>query len=105
MTLKYRDQPVGIHRIDLLVENKIIIELKAVKKLEDIHYATALSYLKAARVPVALLLNFNAPTLTIRRFAHSIFRINAEARKGGNTEELFRFVRDEDRDLKPNAIA
>ena len=69
-----------------------------------IDFATALPYLKAARVPVALLLNFNAPTLTIRRFAHSIFRTNAEARKSGNTEELFKFARDEHSDLKSNAI-
>lgn len=100
VTPTFRDKPVGVHRIDLIVENKIIVELKAVRKFEDIHYATVLSYLKAARVPVALLLNFNAPTLTIRRFAHSIFRVNAETRKGGNTEGLVKFVRDEDNNLE-----
>jgi GxxExxY protein len=43
------------------------VELKAVKKLEDIHLATVLSYLKATNCGLGLLLNFAAPTLDIRR--------------------------------------
>ena len=56
-----------MHRLDLLVEKKIIVELKAVKELTDIHFAQLRSYLKAAGLRVGLLLNFAKPTLEIRR--------------------------------------
>ena len=58
---------VGIHRLDLVVENEIIVELKAVKSLEEIHFAQVRSYLKATGLHVGLLMNFNAPKLTVRR--------------------------------------
>jgi GxxExxY protein len=58
---------VGLHRLDLVVEKAIILELKAVKAFEDIHYAQLKSYLKATGLHVGLLLNFNAPTLAIKR--------------------------------------
>ena len=45
----------------------IIVELKAVKALEDIHYAQLKSYLKATGLHVGLLLNFNSPTLIVKR--------------------------------------
>lgn len=58
---------VGLHRLDLIVANKIVVELKAVKAFEDIHFATLKSYLKATGLHTGLLLNFNAPTLVIKR--------------------------------------
>ena len=58
---------VGLHILDLVVQGQIIVELKAVKALEDIHFAQVKSYLKATGLHVGLLLNFNAPTLTIKR--------------------------------------
>lgn len=58
---------VGLHRLDLVVGDEIILELKAVKALEDIHFAQLRSYLKATGLKVGLLLNFNAPTLLIKR--------------------------------------
>jgi GxxExxY protein len=58
---------VGLHRLDLLVEGEIILELKAVKAFEEVHFAQLRSYLKAAGLRVGLLLNFNAPTLVIKR--------------------------------------
>ncbi len=58
---------VGLHRLDLVVSDQIILELKAVKALEDIHFAQLRSYLKATGLRVGLLLNFNAPTLIIKR--------------------------------------
>ena len=96
LNLKYRNQPVGIHCLDLIVENTIVIELKAVKRFEDVHYATVLSYLKASGLPVALLLNFNAATLSIKRFANSLNRFITEARKSGSTEKVVEFLRDHD---------
>jgi GxxExxY protein len=51
-------------RIDLLVQNEIILELKAVEKLMPIHQAQLLTYMKLARKSVGLLINFNVPLLT-----------------------------------------
>jgi GxxExxY protein len=58
---------LGIQRLDLVVAEQVIVELKAVKALEDIHFAQLRSYLKATRLRTGLLLNFNAPTLMIKR--------------------------------------
>jgi GxxExxY protein len=63
----FEGEDLGIHRLDLVVGAEIVVELKAVKALEDIHYAEVKSYLKATGLRVGLLLNFNAPTLVIKR--------------------------------------
>jgi len=63
----FEEEEVGLHNLDLIVEGRIIVELKAVKNLDDIHFAQVKSYLKATRLHIGLLLNFNAPTLTIKR--------------------------------------
>jgi len=68
--IKYQGIDIGTHRLDLLVENKIILELKAVKELADIHYAQLRSYLKATGLKVGLLLNFAKPTLEIKRIVN-----------------------------------
>ena len=65
--IEYLGIEVGIHRLDLVVENQIIIELKAVKELTDVHFAQLRSYLKATDLKIGLLLNFSKPTLEIRR--------------------------------------
>jgi GxxExxY protein len=58
------------YRIDLLVENSVIVELKAVEEIAPIHQAQILSYMKLSGCPVGLLINFNVPVLTqgIKRF-------------------------------------
>jgi GxxExxY protein len=58
---------VGVHFLDLLTGGEIVIELKAIKALEDVHFAQVRSYLKATGHRVGLLLNFNAPTLVVKR--------------------------------------
>ena len=63
----FENEEVGLHRLDLIVGSEIIVELKACKDLDDIHYAQVKSYLKATGLHVGLLLNFNAPTLVIKR--------------------------------------
>ena len=63
----FEEVPVGLGRIDLIVANEIVVELKAVDRLRDIHFAQLKSYLRATRLRVGLLFNFNAPTMTIRR--------------------------------------
>jgi GxxExxY protein len=63
----YRGQPIGEHRLDLIVQWKVIVELKAISELERIHFAIVRSYLKAAALDDALLLNFASTRLTIKR--------------------------------------
>ena len=53
--------------MDLFVSRRVVVELKACKNVEDIHLATARSYLKATGASLALLLNFAKPTLEVRR--------------------------------------
>jgi GxxExxY protein len=65
--IEYHGIPVGLHRLDLLIQNEVIVELKAVKELADIHFAQLRSYLKATGMKVGLLLNFSKPTLEVRR--------------------------------------
>lgn len=71
VTVIFEGEEVGQHRLDLIVEDQIVVELKAVKALEDTHFAQVKSYLKATRLNVGLLLNFNAPLLVIKRIVLS----------------------------------
>ena len=66
-SIQYRDVEVGLHRVDLLVEGALIVELKAVSGLEDIHFAQVRSYLKALGLKHGLLLNFASMPLAIKR--------------------------------------
>jgi GxxExxY protein len=63
----FENELVGRARIDLVVAHEIIVELKAVETLRDVHYVQLKSYLRATRLKVGLLLNFNASTLLIKR--------------------------------------
>jgi len=65
--VNYDGHKVGEHRLDMMVEDTIVVELKAVKDLEDIHFAIVKSYLKASGKSYGLLLNFAKPTLEIKR--------------------------------------
>lgn len=67
--VRYRDVLVGEYVADLLVENKVLVELKAAQGLEDVHYAQCLNYLKATGFEVCLLLNFGKPELQVRRIS------------------------------------
>ena len=67
IVIVFEGEEVGLHRLDLIVDEQIIVELKAVKALEDIHYAQLKSYLRATGLHVGLLLNFNSPTLVVKR--------------------------------------
>jgi len=66
--LFYKDHQIGEHRLDFLVEDLVLLELKAIHALEDIHFAIGRSYLKATGLHDGLLLNFATIPLTIKRF-------------------------------------
>ena len=65
--LFYRDHQIGEHRLDFLVEDKIIVELKAIEALENVHFAIVRSYLKASGLADGLILNFSTMPLTVKR--------------------------------------
>jgi GxxExxY protein len=71
-TVWYDGVVVGAYTADLLVENLVLVELKATKALDPIHNAQCLNYLKATGLPLCLLLNFGKPRLEIKRFANSL---------------------------------
>ncbi|HWI51130.1 MAG TPA: GxxExxY protein [Symbiobacteriaceae bacterium] len=70
--IHYKGDMVGTHVLDLVVANAVVVELKAVKELADIHKAIVLSYLAATGLPVALLLNFSQRRLDHKRLARTI---------------------------------
>jgi GxxExxY protein len=59
----YREKCLYVHRLDLVVEERLMIELKAVDRLHPVHVAQALSCLRISKLPLCLLMNFNAPVL------------------------------------------
>jgi len=63
----YKGHDVGIHRIDILVENTIIIELKTVESLSKAHYSQVRSYLKATGLNLGILVNFSKEKADFRR--------------------------------------
>jgi GxxExxY protein len=63
IVVRYRGAPIALHRVDLLVCESVIVELKVLRGLEELHYAQVLSYLKATGLRVGLLMNFGGPTL------------------------------------------
>lgn len=66
--VEYKGKIVGEYYADIVVENQIIIELKAVKSLQKIHEAQLLNYLKATDYKIGLLVNFTHPKAEIKRF-------------------------------------
>jgi GxxExxY protein len=67
LLVRFRGEVVGEYFADLLVEGKVIVELKAVKALAPEHQAQIINYLKATGIEVGLLINFGNPKLEYRR--------------------------------------
>jgi GxxExxY protein len=67
MPIYYEDVEVGTRRADFIVENKVMVELKAVIKLEDVHLAQGLNYLQAYKIDKGLLINFGSTSLEVKR--------------------------------------
>ena len=66
----YKNQPVGTYRLDLIVENKIILEFKAVGALNDVFKAQLLAYLKAANFQLGILINFGTARVEYKRITN-----------------------------------
>ncbi len=71
MPIFYDNQQIGTRRVDFLVEEKVMVELKAVSRLEDVHLAQAINYLEAYHLEIGLLINFGARSLEWKRVINS----------------------------------
>ncbi len=69
IAVRHKGQMVGEYFAEILVEDAVLVELKAVGALEDFHMAQCLNYLKATGLKICLLLNFGKPRIEIKRIA------------------------------------
>ena len=67
MEIYFHEQQIGTRRVDFFVEDIIMVEIKAIAGLEDVHLAQAMNYLEAYKMQVGLLINFGARSLEFRR--------------------------------------
>lgn len=71
ITVSYKGRRVGEYYADIVVENQVLLELKAVETLSKVHEAQLLNYLKATGYKIGLLINFTHPQAVIKRYIHS----------------------------------
>jgi GxxExxY protein len=71
MQIYYDGQQIGTRRVDFLVEGRVMVELKAVRQLDNLHLAQAINYLEAYQLEIGLLVNFGAKSLEFRRVVNS----------------------------------
>ncbi|MBK8417078.1 MAG: GxxExxY protein [Bacteroidetes bacterium] len=74
MPVYYKNQQIGTRRVDFLVEDVVSVELKAIIKLEDVHFAQAINYLEAYDLEVGLLINFGGKSLEFKRLLNGKFK-------------------------------
>jgi GxxExxY protein len=74
MTIYYRAIEVGSGRVDFFVENLIMVELKAIIDMDDVHFSQAINYLEAYNAEIGLLLNFGSKSLTFKRLLNKKFK-------------------------------
>ncbi len=72
MQIFYEGEDIGTRRVDFLVENEVMVELKASVALEDVHLAQGLNYLVAYKLDKGLLINFGAKSLEVKRLRHPL---------------------------------
>ncbi len=76
MTIYYKGREIGLRRVDFFVEEKIMVELKAIIQLENVHLAQAKNYLEAYNMEVGLLINFGSASLQFKRLENNKFTSN-----------------------------
>ncbi len=72
MPIYYAEQQIGTRRVDFFVEDKIMVELKAVIQMGDVHLAQAINYLEAYNMEVGLLINFGSKSLQFKRVQNKV---------------------------------
>lgn len=68
----YRNEQIGEYFLDLVVDDKVILELKAISEILPIHKQQALSYVRATGLPLAMVINFGGESVTHARIAHTL---------------------------------
>lgn len=68
MDIFYEDALIGNRRVDFLVDSDVMVELKAITKLEDVNVAQLINYIEAYKVKIGLLINFGAKSLEVKRY-------------------------------------
>jgi GxxExxY protein len=74
MPIFYHQEQIGTRRVDFLVEGIISVELKAITKLEDVHFAQAINYLEAYNLEIGMLINFGETSLNFKRLTNKKFK-------------------------------
>lgn len=74
MPIFYKEQQIGTRRVDFLVEGVISVELKAITKLEDVHFAQAINYLEAYNLEIGMLINFGETSLIFKRLNNKKYK-------------------------------
>ena len=74
MPIFYREEQIGTRRVDFLVEGIISVELKAITKLEDVHFVQAINYLEAYNLEIGLLINFGEMSLNFKRLTNKKYK-------------------------------
>ncbi len=74
MLIFYRDEQIGTRRVDFFVNGVISVELKAIIKLEDVHFAQAINYLEAYNVEIGMLINFGEISLNFKRLTNKKYK-------------------------------
>ena len=74
MPIYYREEKIGTRRVDFLVKETISVELKAITKLDDVHFAQAINYLEAYNLEIGLLINFGETSLKFKRLTNKKYQ-------------------------------
>lgn len=67
LEILYKQKNIGTRRVDFFVEAKVLVEIKAISQLEDVHLAQAINYLEAYGLNISLLINFGSNSLQFKR--------------------------------------
>jgi GxxExxY protein len=84
MPIFYREEQIGTRRVDFLIEGNLSVELKAISKLEDVHFAQAINYLEAYNLEIGLLVNFGETSLNFKRLTNKKYK-STESQKSNQS--------------------
>ena len=90
MPIFYKDERIGTRRVDFFVEEKIMVELKAVSTLDDLHLAQAMNYLEAYNLPIGLLINFGSKSMQQKRVYNTKHPENADYKNNSNNPKILK---------------
>lgn len=86
MPIFYKGHDVGLRRADFLVMGEIMVELKAIIDLEDVHLAQSMNYLEAYNLPTGLLINFGSKSLQFKRLFNKSWQSKNLSNQGSDNE-------------------